>query len=193
MIFCQILPDSPVVRVSISFTVASVTGSRGGGIGLRRPQPFRILGELVHVDDVRHAAELVQGRERLAAFQTALERNQEEHGGAEKDEAADRRVEGLNELRESLEAADNRTVVATVTSTTIMAAMTTATPIRMGQCGRRTYATNAVVSLLSVSSSPATRARPESGKRSVIRSRSRVRVPTIRSSSSCRYWEAAVA
>ena len=92
-----------VIEVAAELRGGEGTYRRGRRVGLRRGQPFRILGELMHVDDVRDAPELMQRRERLAALEPGFEGDEEEDRGAEEDHGADGGVHRLDEFREAVD------------------------------------------------------------------------------------------
>ena len=58
-------------------------GIRGFEIG---PEPLGILGQLVHVDDVREGPEAMQASQQVAPFQSVGEGIEEEQGEATEDE-----------------------------------------------------------------------------------------------------------
>ena len=67
---------------------------------VRRQHPLRVLGELVHVDDVRDRAQLADGGQRAAALDARLEGHQEEDAGAHQHHVVDAGLEDLDELED---------------------------------------------------------------------------------------------
>jgi hypothetical protein len=62
--------------------------------------PFRVLRELVHVDDVGDRPQLVDRLERPPPLDPALEREQEEDARAHEHDVVDARLERLHEVEE---------------------------------------------------------------------------------------------
>ena len=60
---------------------------------------LRILRQLVHVDDVRNTAKLVQGGQCTAPLEPRFDRDQKEDRDPEKDHVIDGRLDALHEVR----------------------------------------------------------------------------------------------